>query len=64
MTYSAIITCTTECVVQVSAESETDARRKIEQGAFDRVKLHDGGLGITERFHDIEIVPESFGRDD
>lgn len=61
--YSALITCTTECEVQVEAESKNAARYAIELGKFDRVQLHDGGLSMAERFHDIDVNEESFGED-
>lgn len=63
MRYSAIITCTTECVVVVDADNEIDARALIERGDVRAASLHDGGLDMAERFHEIEIVNESFGAD-
>jgi hypothetical protein len=62
--YSAIVTCFTECVAQVEASSEREAKEKLGRGEFSNVVLHDGGLDMSERFIDVEIVPESFGRDD
>ena len=61
--FSAIITCTTECEVNVEAESANAARYAIETGRFDKVRLHDGGLDMRERFHNIDIVEESLGED-
>lgn len=63
MKYSALITCVTECAVEVDAETQEEARAKIERGEFSTVALHDGGLDMPERFHDIDITEESFGAD-
>lgn len=59
--FSAIVTCFTECTVQVEADSADEARRAIELGKLDKVALYDGGLEMSERFHDINIVDGSFG---
>lgn len=64
MKFSAIITCMTECSVTVEASTEAEARIKIERGEFSRAQLHDGGLDMPERFHDIDMVSESFGADE
>lgn len=61
--YSAIITCLTECEVSVDAESVEEAREKILQGDVKTAELYDGGLRMNERFHNINIVDESFGED-
>ena len=61
--FSAIITATTECEITVEAANEAEALTKINNGEFSRVRLHDGGLHITERFNDIDINKESFGQD-
>lgn len=63
MKYSALVTCITECTVQVEAASDTEARTKIERGEFLNVALYDGGLDMPERFHQIEMEPDSFGVD-
>ena len=61
--FSAIVTCTTECEVSVEAESKNAARYAIELAKFDKVRLHDGGLDMSERFHNVDINEESFGED-
>lgn len=61
--FSALITCTTECEVTITAATAEEARSKIALGEFDRARLHDGGLAMSERFSDISITDESFGED-
>lgn len=61
--YSAIVTCTTECEVTVEANSAEEARKMIEDGRFKTASLYDGGLPMDERFHDIDMTEESFGKD-
>src|SRR5690348_13671830 len=63
MRYSAIVTCLTECVVAVEADSEAEAAEKMANGQIVHLSLHDGGLPLNERVHDVEIVEESFGAD-
>jgi hypothetical protein len=63
MRYSALVTCITELEAIVEADTEEEARAKIEAGEFLMVELWDGGLDVTERFHDIQITEESFGAD-
>lgn len=61
--FSALVTCLTECVVVVEADDADEARAKMERGDFVSAKLWDGGLPLSDRFHDVEITNESFGQD-
>lgn len=61
--FSAMITCFTEVEITVIAESANEALSKIALGQFETAKLYDGGIPMNERFHEIEIEPDSFGQD-